>query len=168
ADGLAIDGELRATNFELAASALGDDRIVLDDIDIPCVAKKVGGQLSMELSAKSDLGTFAATGGAPLSAWSTAGLMEALTSGSYEANGQLDVARLTQMLPQTLRLREGLQITRGQLKLQLQSEPERSGSQLSGHLTSSDIEAVLDDREIAWRQPLTANFVAHQTTAGLI
>src|SRR5262245_50188387 len=71
------------------------------------------------------------------------------------------------MLPATLRIRQGTEITSGQLALNVTSRQDAKGTTWSGRVDASDLAANSDGRALVWKNPLAVQFVTHETDAGL-
>lgn len=88
--------------------------------------------------------------------------------GVYELRGELDLARLSQLLPDTLRVREGTEIKSGKLSLSLTSRPERTGRRWEGKLESSNLVAENLGRRVTWEQPVQIQLAALMDGKGLV
>ena len=84
----------------------------------------------------------------------------------FHLAGEVDIARIAKMLPQTLRLREGLEIQTGKMQVALDAELKNTEQHLAGKITTSKIAATADGRAITWEAPLELNLKARNTTAG--
>ncbi|MBI3839586.1 MAG: hypothetical protein HY288_16825, partial [Planctomycetia bacterium] len=92
----------------------------------------------------------------------------ALAREDYEVTGEADLARLAAMLPATLRIRQGTEITSGQAALVISSRPQSSGTTWTGHIDASRLAATADGRALTWENPLAIQFTMHQTSTGLV
>jgi len=92
----------------------------------------------------------------------------AATMGSYELRGELDLARLSQLLPETLRIREGTEITSGTLTVTLSSREEKDGRHWDGKLESGNLTAENLGRRVTWEQPIQIQFAAFRDSAGFV
>lgn len=89
-------------------------------------------------------------------------------SGQYQLRGELDLAQLAQLLPDTLRVREGTEITSGKLSATLTSQPERDGRRWEGKIESTNLTATNFGKRVTWEQPIQVTLAAQQTSTGLV
>ncbi len=162
-----VKAKAAARDFYLAAPALGRDRIELTHATFDGEAAGRGTELVVRRSMlQCDLGQFALTGSVDLAEESVRAMPGALASQLFELEGTVDLPRLAAMLPETLRLRPGMQVTSGQVQFALHSERGEAGMQWQGKLVSSEVKALDGGREIAWEQPVQVDFAAQETADG--
>ncbi|HTN73997.1 MAG TPA: hypothetical protein VL096_02075 [Pirellulaceae bacterium] len=99
-------------------------------------------------------------------ALSSPSLLTALRTDDYQLRGQLDLAKLAAMFPQTLRVREGTEITSGLIDLELVSQSQGKKHRWDGQIKTSRLTALQNGREIVWDQPVTITLAAQQAAAG--
>ncbi len=103
-----LQGEMAVTNLDLAAAALGADRFQLASLRVPCQVTQAGATLKIQqLAIESDIGQMAASGQARLDDLSRPDMMKTLAHETFQLSGQLDLAQLARLLPNTLRIRQG-------------------------------------------------------------
>jgi translocation and assembly module TamB len=164
---MSLQGNAKVRDFALAADALGSDHLKLERIDLPCQITQSGDEIRIErLALKTDVGQMAIEGTLLAEDLNPSGLMTILQSEAYRLEGQLDLARLGQLLPNTLRIREGTEITDGQLQVVLVGEPRREGISWEGRVETTNLQAKANGKRVDWREPLTVEFAAHQTAEG--
>jgi hypothetical protein len=164
-----VSGEIAATGFVFGAAPLGEDRIQLDRIDMPCRIVQQGDIVQIEkLSVDCTLGTLTLTGSAKLSDFSATNRVRELAHENYELKGNLDLARLAAMLPATLRIREGTEITAGQVSLVLGSRQQADSMTWTGRVDASQLEAQERGRRLVWENPLSIEFATHETKDGMV
>jgi hypothetical protein len=161
------EGRLSARELITAGKWSGGEQLRLEAIDIPCQIAWEEDQLRVnQLTLTSDVGqlTFHATipqADKLIEAHDTATLLTAIGRGTTDVTGQLNLARLAQLLPQTFRLRGDVQVTSGTVNLQLSGRPEADGSAWQGHVEAGRLVAQHAGREITWDQPLVVTLAAH-------
>ena len=114
-----------------------------------------------------DLGNVTLKGTIPLDGadgFSTASLMRR----PFDLSGRLDLARLARLLPATLHIRRNMRIDSGSARLAFASRAGERGAVWHGQLDVADLSGTLDERVIAWRNPLSSVLDAHDTPAGAI
>ncbi len=160
-----IEGNVHADDFVLAGPWLGNDRVQLASLDVPCQISQAGSQVEVsQLDMNCDVGNLKYHGAIDTSA----GVLASLGSEDYELDGKLDLARLSQMLPETLRVRKGTRITEGEVTINLASTHEKEAGTWNGSIETSKLIAVNGGRQITWDDPLQVNFDARQGDQGLI
>ena len=85
-----------------------------------------------------------------------------LAQSAFTAEGQLDLVKLAALLPKTLHLREGTQITSGDVRLNLANKPDGSGQTWEGRLVAGNLAAMHEGRRITWDQPIDLQAVVRQ------
>jgi translocation and assembly module TamB len=166
-DEVSVQGEIDAADLLFAAAALGRDRIEMAKLTAPCNLVGTSEELRIEkLLVDCDLGNVSLTGKLRLSDFKTGSLLTGLARESGQLNGQVDLVRIAALLPETLQIRPGTQITAGQLTLALASQPQDQSMSWSGRVETSDLEAIAEGQEFKWEQPLAIEFQAHDTPGG--
>src|SRR5262249_11462243 len=133
-----VGGQVSARQLFIAGPWLGADAVRLAHIDLPCQITWEGNQLLVNtLVAPCDFGQISCQSTIPaadrlLADGSVTKLLQGLARGTSEIGGQIDLARLAQLLPQTLRIRSDTQLTSGLLNLQLSSRPQGDASVWQG------------------------------------
>ncbi|MFO0868864.1 MAG: hypothetical protein U0935_07910 [Pirellulales bacterium] len=93
-------------------------------------------------------------------------LWAVLENSNITARGEVDLAQLAQLFPQTLRIREGTEITSGKLLVELTSGRDDSRRNWQGRVSSSQLTAVTNGRSVTWEQPIQLDLVASQGPQG--
>lgn len=166
---LEADGQLTVDSFALNVPEwFGSDRLTSERI-------AAGGQLAMRNGAvaakqilfESDAGSVHLNGTAELGELADKSRVEQVSKLLFDADYQLackiDVAKLAQMLPTTLRVREGHRLVAGTIDVELNSNPASGGRTWAGRIESTGIEAEADGHPIRWEQPLQFTYAANQT-----
>ncbi len=164
-----LSGQSLVTQLSFSAAALGEDRIEVDRIEIPCHIIQKGELVEIEqLAVDCELGRISLSGTAQMSDFSAPDKLSALVHESYELKGHVDLAQLARRLPQTLRIREETEITSGQVNLLVASRRAPTGSTWTGHVDAKNLGAQANGRELSWSNPLSIQFATHETKAGLV
>ncbi len=163
-----VQGQANLSQFVLAAPWLGADQLRIQQLDLPCKLSCEGDKLVIEqLSATSDVGQLSCQGTIPglkqlLTDANSAKWIEAIKHANGKVSGQIDLARLAQLLPQTLRVRDDTKITSGQLNVQLTSQDDGARAGWQGQIEASRLVAVHQGSQLSWEQPLKINLAAHE------
>ena len=95
-------------------------------------------------------------------------MLSTLAHESFELNGKLDLAQLARLLPTTLRIRTGTEITAGQVSVSLKSEPADAGGHWQARLEASNLTAMNQGRPVTWQEPLVIDIAVHEGPQGPI
>jgi hypothetical protein len=168
---LTLDGQIEAEQLDLADAALGNDRLKLARVRVPLRGSYENGQLRLsECAAYSDIGEIKLTG--PVTLPSSGPLAEsvaaALKSESYTLAGTLDLARLAAVLPETLRLRPGTELTSGNVTLDFSRGTDQQRAVWHGNIQTSNLVATHGGKTITWKKPLAIEFHAHDGLSGVV
>ena len=189
------DGRITVTKFVLAGiSALKKDRVVLDTTSLAGRVAAQQGRLSMDrVQLQTEVGELTATGDIPLKsvAWTprpsvsngtrtdeasvlrvfqqaVSAVRSILGEQDYSIHGHLDLQRLAALLPNTLRVREGTEITGGRLDVNLASEADQAGSRhWAADATVDDLAARNRGEAVTWNEPVRIDLRAHQTNGAI-
>ena len=85
---------------------------------------------------------------------------------SFKLEGNLDIARLATMLPNTFHIHKQTTVSSGNLTVELSSQKGKDGMVWAGRIETSDLTAMRRGRELVWQQPIAVTFNAHQSQAG--
>lgn len=164
---LAVRGNTSVDQLRFASPALGGEHVQIARVQADGQVALQGGKMKIDrLSVTSDAGSATLSGLLDLGATSTSELIARLPQQTYHLEGRLDLARLAAMLPATLRLQEGVQITSGQVQVTLTSDRGPEGMRWQGRLESSSLQAVNRGRPIVWENPIQLAFAARETSQG--
>lgn len=154
-------------------AALQRDRLALDRLELSGRAATTQGRLAMNnLKLVADVGELSATGDIPLdgsSNKSTVELIQSLLSDEdYHIAGNVDLKKLAAMLPQTLRIRDGIEITGGNVKVELVGAESDGVRQWSGAAGLVGLTAVNQGQTIPWDKPLVVKMSAHRDRDSIV
>lgn len=167
--GEAIEGKGVITVQALSAAGLngmGADRLRLSEVSLRGNVATQGGKIVLDQAElQTEVGSLTATGSVPASGWSFQTVNEALSKigrETFRVDGEVDLAKLAALLPQTLAVREGTRIDGGSIRLALASQPQDDHEQFQGELDVARLSAVADGRRFEWETPLHALVVTHR------
>ncbi|MFO0960941.1 MAG: hypothetical protein U0800_26470 [Isosphaeraceae bacterium] len=137
------EGDLRLDGFEADGPALVGDRPRLDRLAVEWTLTQKGDAWSLDrLAVRSPVANLDGGGSWPVVKGSTTRL-----------SGSVDLAALAKQAPHALRIREGLQILSGQLKLSASAERRGEAEHLDLNAEIAEFQAVDDGDRIALREP---------------
>jgi translocation and assembly module TamB len=164
-----LRGEITVKQLDFSAPALKTDHIRLERLDIPCHLVQKGDWIEAEqLAIRCELGDVSLSGSAKTSDFLDGNRLAALVHGSCELRGQVDLARLVHMLPETLRLRQGTEVTAGELAFTAASHRHAGGTEWTGRIDAGALAARVNGRPITWDNPLAVEFAARETKDGVV
>ena len=159
--------ELRTPRLVFVASAWGDERLQLERLNASTELTWDGRRLELRPSSiRCQVGEVSASGTLDLAAITAGSEAAGALRQTWQLRGQVDLARLAQMLPRTLRLREALTITSGNAQFRLASQPDDTGMLWQGRLETSDLIATHRGRPMRWPKPILATLTARETADG--
>ena len=164
------DGRITLRKFVLAGiSALKQDRVTLETTSVAGRLAAQQGRLSMEnAQIQTEVGELTATGDIPLAGFASASPANAAQSilgeQDYTVHGHLDLQRLAALLPTTLRIREGTEITGGRIDVNLTSEAKVAGTRnWTADAKLDQLAARNNGQVVALNQPVQLTMQAHKT-----
>ena len=177
-----VNGTLGGNDLSIESSALGRDVLHLEKVQAAWKTARQDKRLTVEEARLDcDVGNLAAKGHVDLGehgleAWADP------RQPDCSVQGALDLARLARLLPGTLRIRPGTEITSGQVQLTVGTtnsaavslpEPPKGGTTSGGmawqaRLQTSQLTAVDRGRQISWDKPVSIDAVLHQAEQGLV
>ncbi|REK19187.1 MAG: acetyltransferase [Planctomycetota bacterium] len=164
-----IQGEALVSDLAFTAEALGRDRVKLERVEIPCHIVQRGKVFEVEqLALRCELGNVELSGTAPMDELQNADALAALLYENYELNGEIDLVEVARVLPETLRIREGTEITSGTIRLAMTSQRQSGETTWTGKIDASRLGANADGRALVWENPLAVDFAARQAKSGIV
>ena len=151
----------------LATAALGTDKLQVERLHAVAQITQHGDRVEVgELSLDCELGYVSAAGTLQLGKGWVDRLPDSALKQTCKIEGRVDLARLAEMLPETLRIRKQTQITSGRVQLAVSSSPDSAGMVWQGRVEAAKLTAVDRGRQIAWEQPILITLAAHDTVHG--
>ena len=88
-------------------------------------------------------------------------LVESIRRQNLNTDGEIDLAALSRMLPNTLKIQDGIEIASGRISWSANSEVDVDGlTRWTGGLQTDDIKVLQSGQPIDWQFPLEVNFKA--------
>ncbi|MGD9723292.1 MAG: hypothetical protein AB7O59_18335 [Pirellulales bacterium] len=167
--GASLAGKVDIANLNFQAALLGDDKIQIAAVEIPCRIRQQGDKIEIdELAARCELGEIALTGSAKASDFSADNVAAALARENYDVKGRIDLAKLAHMLPDTLMIREGTEITSGDISIAGTARQQPSGMSWTGLVETKRLAATANGHPVSWDKPLVMQFALHEKPNGII
>ena len=164
-----VRGSVEVEQLTFAAATLGADEIHLARLSMPCDIQQKGDAVDIQqLGLTCELGQVSVSGSMKTSDFSAPDVLAAIVHETYELKGHLDLARLAEMLPGTLKIREGTQITSGQVDFAASSKHQPSGVSWTGLIETKSLSAQANGRPVTWDKPLSVQFAMRDTKNGIV
>ena len=158
-DRFATSGYITIEELDFITGGLVADRLRLSRIDVPWNLSAEGGEVLInELACRSEIGTLTAQGTVTRTSLTHQAARDANGLQDFSLQGKLDLARLAQMLPNTLRIRPATAITSGTLNLAIRDQQVEGGARLSGSLDATQLAATSHGQVLRWEKPIRINF----------
>ncbi len=139
----------------VAPELLGADQVVINNVDAkgtlqlsPTVI------LADQFNVGSELGKLNANGSFDVNQISNLASKGKLLDSPFAMDGQVDLARLIRMLPNTLQLHQDLEVKSGVVNFEANSRNENGNRRLVVNLDTINLQAQRGAQNIAWAQPL--------------
>ncbi len=164
-----IETRLFGERLALVTPELGRDALRLAKLEAPGRLTWQDGKLGVqELSLTCDVGNLAVTGNPqldlgrpPLQA-----LLEAARTQNFQLRGKLDLAKLAELLPETLHIRQDAEIRTGNIDVSLSRQAKPGGATWQGHLNTAELTALRHGELLSWKNPINITFTAHEQPHG--
>ncbi|MHC4540101.1 MAG: hypothetical protein ACYS74_10020, partial [Planctomycetota bacterium] len=163
-----LSADIKAKNLDVTGALLEGDRLQTADLEIRAALSQGAESINIEsLNIKSDWASASADGTVPLTFNSFGDLLDA--DSSYDLKGQFncDLARLASQMPKTLGLKEGMQVTSGQLNGNVATSTAAGGKQIRASATLARLEGVLEGKKIALSEAIRAEALVSSNRAGM-
>ena len=152
---LVADVDVTAEDFFFATPELHSDRVQLERFHATGRISRRQGLVQVdELALQSDVADFSLAGTFDLGGKPIGQSLAPLLHQDYECRGKLDLAKLAEMLPATLHIRDNTQITSGQVELSFSSRHRDADRTWTARIEATKLEAVNAGRDLSWDQPV--------------
>lgn len=161
-----VDGQLAVRELAVAsASRLGSDLVVVDQLDVRGKLSSNGAACRVEtLDLASDFGRVTSSGTIPLRSDDGDGedFASRLSDADFDLKGEIDLVRIVNLLPETLRLREGTKLTEGTVRVDLSTRAGDKGPRWKGKIETTRLAAQVGNDHVTWDQPIEWTFDVHR------
>jgi hypothetical protein len=164
-----IVGQIGLSNLLIAGGPLQGDALRLADLVIKSDITRKGDRLEVkELAVDCELGRIIAQGNVSVTAAQDPNGLTTLAREAFSLEGSLDLARLSRMLPGTLRIRSDTQISDGTVRLLVASESAAEEHRWHARVEASGLAATSAGKPVRWDQPVTIELAARETDSGIV
>ena len=160
--------QLEVDRFAIEApSWLGQDRLVIErGVSQGQLNFAPAAIVAHQFEFESELGSASANGRIDASQIAALVAEGRLMTTDFEVNGRIDLARLARVLPNTLRVKPGVEIEAGELVLQSYSRMEAGQRRILVNLEAQNIQARNQGRPMRWQAPIRVVAAMRQNDQG--
>ncbi|MEX0938718.1 MAG: hypothetical protein WDZ59_12730 [Pirellulales bacterium] len=159
-----IDGNIDVAQLDFTAAALSGDHIQLAELHVPWQVTREGNRVEVsQLALESDVASARINGAFPAEVLSSPWDAEALAESNFDIIAHVDLARLGNMMPRLLHVREGTELTSGQVEVRAASNAAAPGSKWTASIRTSELAAVHQGQPLRWDRPFQADFTAKRS-----
>ncbi len=159
---LTIDGNATLVNLDLAGPLFGADRVKMQSLAVsPCKLTYANNELQIDQAdVVCDAGTLAVAGTVNLSQKPTDDRPWAfyLAQPGMKLDADIDIAKLTVIVPKLLRLKPGTELREGRLTAKLASKAAATGTDWQGSVITTSLKGSRDGKPLVWEKPLRIGF----------
>jgi hypothetical protein len=164
-----INAGIKAKNLLVTGDVLKGDKLQTSDLDINVKLKKQKETINIDnLQLKSDWASATASGTVPTTFKSLDDLLGPKSNYNLKGKFNCNLAAVSSQMPKTLGLKEGMQLTSGQLNGSIDTTSKAGGQkQIQANATISAMEGTVEGKKIALSQPVQAVAQISSDQAGI-
>jgi len=164
-----LNAGINAKNLQITGAELKGDRLQTSSLDINVKLKQEKEAINIgNLQLKSDWASVTASGIVPTTFKSLDDLLDAKSNYNLKGTFNCDLAAVSSQMPKTLGLKEGMQLTSGQLNGNVETSPKVGGQkQIQAYATVSGLEGTVEGKKIALSQPIEAEAQISSDKSGI-
>lgn len=168
---LQTSGRMEAAQLEVATVELSGDRLIAQNLTAPWEISLTGDQVTIrQLQVDADWAHVDAAGQlsiAELQELRLARLLQGeLPRRQMQLRGDVDLAALASMLPNTLQLRQGVRLDAGKLTFNASGQPTEERFVWQAEATVANVAGTDGRRQIRWQEPIETQINLRETNAG--
>jgi len=150
-----MNGIVKAKNLDVTLAELQGDRLKTSSLDVDVKVHREVSTIKIDnLSLKSDWAVVNAAGTVPTTLGAFTEFIKPDSAYDLKADFDFDLPAVSSQMPHTLGLKEGMQITSGKLKGDIEKITEAGKKIIQGQATLSGLEGSIDGKTVALLQPI--------------
>ncbi|MHB1427020.1 MAG: AsmA family protein, partial [Gemmataceae bacterium] len=154
-----LEGNVSLQALTLSDPLLGADVLRLERVQAPLRMALDGSRLAIEqLEIQSEIGKIRFAGTLDFSK----DLRSIPMQPGHRIDAELNLARLAELVPNTLHLTKDTHVQSGTLSLHLHSALRENAVVWQGDLHTSDLEGQYQGQRVTWKEPFSVDLTAHQ------
>ncbi|MHC4425981.1 MAG: hypothetical protein ACYSYV_07795 [Planctomycetota bacterium] len=163
-----LGADIKATNLDITGAKLKGDRLQTSVLDVSVKLNQQKETINIDnLQVRSDWASVTAGGVVPTTFKSMADFLEADSNYDLKGDFDCDVAAVLSQMPKTLGLKEGTQITSGQLNGNVETSAEAGQKQIRAYATLAGLEGTVERKKIALSESISAEAQISSDKAGI-
>jgi hypothetical protein len=164
-----LNAAVNGKDLQITGEQLKGDRLHTGNLDINVKLKQEKGAIDIDnLQLKSDWASATASGVVPTTFKSLDELLAAKSSYSLKGKFNCNLAAVSSQLPKTLGLKEGMQLTSGQLNGNVETSTKADGQkQIQANATITALEGTVEGKKVVLSQPIEAEAQISSDKAGI-
>ncbi|MBA7483989.1 hypothetical protein ES707_19508 [subsurface metagenome] len=150
-----LNADVKVKNLDITGAELKGDRLQTSALDVSVKLNHNKKTINIDnLRLKSDWAFVQVSGVVPTTFESLADFLEADSKYNLKGDFYCNLATLFSQMPKTSGLKEGVQITSGQLSGNIESSTKAGQKQIQGKATLAGLEGTVEGKKIALSEPL--------------
>jgi hypothetical protein len=164
-----LNADVKAKDLDITGAALKGDHLQTSNLEINTVLNQGKEKIDIQsLQIKSDWASASASGTVPTTIKSLDDLLSPRSNYSLKGKFNCNLAAVSSQLPKTLGLKEGMQLTSGQLNGNVETSTKAdSQKQIQANATISALEGTVEGKKVALSQPIEAEAQISSAKAGI-
>lgn len=163
-----LSGNIKGKNLDITSAELKGDRLRTSRLDVSVRLNREKETINIDdLQIKSDWAFVTASGVVPTTFKSFGDFFQADSNYNLKGNFNCDLAAVLSQMPKTLGLKEGTQITSGQLNGNVETSTRAGQRQIQARGTLTGLEGTVKGKKIALSEPITAEAQISSDKAGI-
>ena len=163
-----LSGDIKGKNLDITSAKLKGDRLQTSSLDVGIKLNRQKETINVDnLQIKSDWVFVTASGVVPTTLKSFADFFQADSNYSLKGSFNCDIAAVLSQIPKTLGLKEGMQITSGQLNGNVETSTRAGRRQIQAQGTLTGLEGTVEGKKIALSEPVRAQAQISSDKAGI-
>ncbi len=163
-----LNADVKAKDLDITGTALKGDRLQTGDLDINTMLSQGKETIDIQsLQIKSDWASASASGTLPTTFKSLGDLLGADSTTSLKGDFNCNISAVLAQMPKTLGLKEGTQVTSGQLTGNIATATQAGRKQILASATLAGLGGIVEGKKIALSEPIKAEASVSSGKAGM-
>ncbi len=163
-----LNGDIKGKNLDITSAELKGDRLRTSRLDVGIKLNREKETINIDnLQVESDWAYVTASGVVPTTFKSFGDFFQADSNYNLKGNFNCDLAAILSQMPKTLGLKEGTQVTSGQLNGDVETATRAGRRQIQARGTLTGLEGTVQGKKIALSEPVRAQAQISSDKAGI-
>ncbi len=162
-----LTGKVTAKGLDVTAEPLQGDRLKTDTLDVDVQLATEKGRVNIgKLDMTADWAVLNASGTLPTSLKTLDDLVAPDSTAEINGSFRFDLAEMTDQMPRTLGIKEGMDITSGRLAGNVKTTGEAGSRRIEGAAGVTELKGIYDGKKIALTEPINLETQISATKIG--